>query len=114
MTNTDQSDLSKVFRTADIQRFQQAIKGFDKSDFREVIFVSVIFESDTNHDMWNFSKFLKITLSIVSFADLLKIIIEPSGKKSTALIFSLTSGVGNKIRNGISQERSCLDFRVNF
>jgi|GEM_PF-3505001 len=27
----------RVFRKADIPRFQQAIKGFDKPDFREVI-----------------------------------------------------------------------------
>ena len=42
--------------------------------------MSVIFESDANHDMWNISKFLKITLSIISFADLLKMIIARSGK----------------------------------
>jgi hypothetical protein len=31
------SDLSKVFRKADIPQFQQAIKGFDKPDSCEVI-----------------------------------------------------------------------------
>jgi hypothetical protein len=31
------SDISKVFRPADILGFLQAIKGFDKSDFWEVL-----------------------------------------------------------------------------
>ena len=36
-TSVDLSDISKVFRPADILGVPQAIKGFDKSDFWEVL-----------------------------------------------------------------------------
>lgn len=45
------SDISQVFRSADILGVQQAIKGFDKPDFREVISMSTtVANTEVTHE----------------------------------------------------------------
>ncbi len=55
------SDISQVLEADDILGVQQAIKGFDKSDFCEVISMNLpFFNIEPNHNMWHPPMFMKL------------------------------------------------------